>query len=168
MSSKNYFDTVAGQWDAMRQGFFSEGLRDKALARAGIVAGKIAADLGAGSGFISGGLLARGVRVIAVDQSAEMLAVLRQKFGASPALDCRLGEAEHLPIDDNAVDYVFANPYFWNNHFTETAAAPASTLRNFTPRLVAAGLLQVIVPPAGRAPGLYAFPSLIEIIEARD
>ena len=67
-----------------------------------------------------------------------------------------------------AVDYVFANPYFWNNHFTETAAAPASTLRNFTPRLVAAGLLQVIVPPAGRAPGLYAFPSLIEIIEARD
>ena len=119
MSSKNYFNTVAGQWDAMRRGFFSEGLRDKALAQAGIVAGKIAADLGAGSGFISEGLLARGVQVIAVDQSAEMLAVLRQKFGNSPALDCRLGEAERLSIDDKAVDYLFANMYL---HHVESPA----------------------------------------------
>lgn len=65
-----------------------------------------------------------------------------------------------------AVDYIFAHPLFWNNHFVETAQAPNSTLRNFTPRLVQDGLLQVLVPPSGRAPGLYAFPSLLEIIEA--
>lgn len=64
-----------------------------------------------------------------------------------------------------AVDYVFANPVFWNNHFVDTAQAPASTLRNFTPRLVREGLLEVLVPPSGRAPGLYAFPSLLRIIE---
>lgn len=64
-----------------------------------------------------------------------------------------------------AVDYVFANPIFWNNHFVETAQAPASTLRNFTPRLVREELLTVLVPPSGRAPGLYAFPSLLRIIE---
>ena len=63
-----------------------------------------------------------------------------------------------------AVDYMFANPVFWNNHFVETASAPTSTLRNFTPRLVNAGLLRTIVPPSGRAPGLYSFPSLLEII----
>ena len=65
-----------------------------------------------------------------------------------------------------AVDYMFANPVFWNNHFVETANAPTSTLRNFTPRLVSAGLLRTIVPPSGRAPGLYSFPSLLEIINA--
>lgn len=63
-----------------------------------------------------------------------------------------------------ALDYVFANPYFWNSHFVESAAAPSSTVQNFTRRLVAEGLLRVVVPPAGRAPGLYAFPALLEII----
>ena len=63
-----------------------------------------------------------------------------------------------------ALDYVFEHPYFWNNHFVETADAPRSTLRNFTPRLVDAGLLRIVVPPAGRAPGLYAFPALLNII----
>lgn len=67
-----------------------------------------------------------------------------------------------------AVDYIFAHPVFWNNHFVETALAPPSTLRNFTPRLVEDGLLRVLVRPAGRAPGLYAFPSLLEIIDAED
>lgn len=65
-----------------------------------------------------------------------------------------------------AVDYMFSHPIFWNNHFIERASGPASTLRNFTPRLVEEGLLRTIVPPSGRAPGLYAFPSLLEIITA--
>lgn len=67
-----------------------------------------------------------------------------------------------------AVDYMFANPIFWNNHFVENAEAPASTLRNFTPKLVQEGLLDVLIPGAGRAPGLYSFPSLLSIIKADD
>lgn len=65
-----------------------------------------------------------------------------------------------------AVDFMFANPIFWNNHFLETANAPRTTLQNYTPKLVEAGLLRTLVPPAGRAPGLYAFSSLLEIIDA--
>ena len=34
MSSKEYFGQVAPQWDAMRQEFFSEGVREKAYAAA--------------------------------------------------------------------------------------------------------------------------------------
>jgi len=64
-----------------------------------------------------------------------------------------------------AADYVFKNPIFWNNHFVEEADAPKSTLRNFTPRLVQAGLLDTIVPPSGRAPGLYAYTSLLRMLE---
>lgn len=63
-----------------------------------------------------------------------------------------------------AVDYVFNYPVFWNNHFVENAQGPKSTLQNFTPRLVNDGLLDVIVPPSGRAPGLYAYTSLLKIL----
>lgn len=65
----------------------------------------------------------------------------------------------------SAVDYVFNYPVFWNNHFVDVAAGPKSTLRNFTPRLVREGLLETMVPPSGRAPGLYAYPSLLRILE---
>jgi len=63
-----------------------------------------------------------------------------------------------------AVDYVFTHPVFWNNHFVETANGPKSTLRNFTSRLVQEGLIDTIVQPSGRAPGLYAYTSLLQIL----
>ena len=63
-----------------------------------------------------------------------------------------------------AADYVFSNPIFWNNHFVENAQAPKSTLQNFTPRLVKEGLLNTIVRPSGRAPGLYAYGSLLQLL----
>lgn len=111
MSSKPYFDHVAGQWDEMRAAFFSEAVRDKALAAAGVRAGQVAADIGAGSGFISAGLLQQGLRVIAVDQSEAMLAEMGRKFGDRAEITYRLGQAEALPIDADAVDFVFANMY---------------------------------------------------------
>jgi len=107
--SRNYFETVAPKWDTMRQGFFSETVREKAFEAAGAVAGKIAADIGAGSGFVTEGLLRRGLRVIAVDRSEAMLEEMRRKFGAGGAVEYRLGEAESLPLADGSVDYAFAN-----------------------------------------------------------
>jgi ubiquinone/menaquinone biosynthesis C-methylase UbiE len=60
LSSKQYFEQVATQWDEMRQNFFSENVREVALAVANIQAGAVAADLGAGTGFISEGLVKKG------------------------------------------------------------------------------------------------------------
>lgn len=111
MSSKAYFDKVAGDWSTMRKAFFSESIREKAFAVAGLESGKTAADIGAGTGFISGGLIAAGVRVIAVDQSAAMLAELKKQLRPNSAVDCRQGTAEQLPIEDERVDYAFANMY---------------------------------------------------------
>jgi len=111
MSSKAYFDKVAGDWSTMRKAFFSEAIRDKAFAVANLEAGKTAADIGAGTGFISGGLVDEGINVIAVDQSAAMLAELTKHFGPNNAVDCRQGTAEKLPIADEQVDYAFANMY---------------------------------------------------------
>ena len=111
MNSKKYFDEVAHQWDNMQQSFFSEMVKDKAFSVAGVKKGKIAADIGAGSGFITGGLIGKGLKVIAVDQSEAMLAEMREKFSGAEGVEYRLGEAEKLPIPDEAVDYAFANMY---------------------------------------------------------
>ena len=108
MSGGDYFDQVAEQWDELRASFFSEAVREKALAVAGVRSRRLAADIGAGTGFITEGLLQRGLKVIAVDPSAAMLAKLREKF-ADRAVDCRLGRAECLPIANETVDYAFAN-----------------------------------------------------------
>ena len=108
MGSKDYFDRVADQWDEMRTGFFSEKVRESAYVAAGIQPGKKAADIGAGTGFVTEGLVGRGLSVIAVDQSEAMLEELKKKY---PSLDCRYGEAEDLPLDDDTVDYAFANMY---------------------------------------------------------
>jgi ubiquinone/menaquinone biosynthesis C-methylase UbiE len=111
VSSKAYFDDVATQWDRMRQSFFPEATREKAFAVAGVQSGKLAADIGAGTGFVSEGLLQRGLRVIAVDQSKAMLAEMRKKYSGIADIEYREGESEKLPIPDNTVDYVFANMY---------------------------------------------------------
>lgn len=111
MSSKVYFDQIAQQWDQMQQSFFSDTVREKALVTAGVRAGQVAADIGAGSGFITAGLLGRGLKVIAVDQSEVMLAEMSQKFGETAEIDYRRGDAEALPLADAEVDYTFANMY---------------------------------------------------------
>ena len=108
-SSKEYFDSIGAGWDRLRESFFSERVRDVALAAVDIRAGGTAADLGAGTGFITEGLLARDVRVVAVDQSASMLEALRRKFPWPDRVECRIGEAENLPIADGSIDYCLAN-----------------------------------------------------------
>jgi ubiquinone/menaquinone biosynthesis C-methylase UbiE len=111
MSSKDYFDKVAGRWDHMRTGFFSEKIRKVAVAKANIQDGKLAADIGAGTGFITEELVENGLKVIAVDQSEAMLEEMKKKFGHVDTIEYRVGEFNNLPIEDDRVDYVFANMY---------------------------------------------------------
>jgi len=109
MSAKDYFEQVAGKWDQLRQGFFSETLREKAILEGGVQKGKLAVDVGAGTGFITEGLVQKGLRVIAVDHSEAMLRHMKMRLGDSGLVDFRIGEAERLPVEDESVDYVFAN-----------------------------------------------------------
>ena len=120
MGSSQYFDTVAPQWDSLRKGFFSEAVREKAFSVADVMPGKLAADIGAGSGFVTEGLLKRGLCVIAVDRSEAMLEEMKRKFGEGRAVEYRIGEAESLPLKDGSVDYVFANMYL---HHVESPPA---------------------------------------------
>ncbi|HWR10808.1 MAG TPA: class I SAM-dependent methyltransferase [Rectinemataceae bacterium] len=125
-SSKNYFDRVAGQWDAMREKFFSTAIRDKAMTVASVEPGKLAADIGAGTGFMSEGLIREGLKVIAVDQSVEILEAMRKKFPGAD-INYRQGDAGKLPIGDGGVDYVFANMLL--HHAEDPSAAIAEMAR---------------------------------------
>ena len=109
MSSKDYFDRVAQDWDDMRENFFSDEVRVTALSTAAVQKGKIAADIGAGTGFISEGLIQEGLQVIAVDQSEAILKEMKKKFVDIETIDYRVGQAQNLPIPDATVDYAFAN-----------------------------------------------------------
>jgi ubiquinone/menaquinone biosynthesis C-methylase UbiE len=121
VDSKDYFDQVATQWDGMRKVFFSDAVRQKAMSVAEVEAGRLAADIGAGSGFITEGLVLKGVKVIAVDQSEAMLGEMQRKFSDLDSIEYRLGQAEALPVADEAVDYVFANMYLHHVAFPPDA-----------------------------------------------
>jgi ubiquinone/menaquinone biosynthesis C-methylase UbiE len=114
--SREYFETVAPGWESMREGFFSEDVLEAALAaaevpRQGEGEALTAVDVGAGSGFVTRGLLARGLRVVAVDRSRAMLEELKRLDPGAGVLEVREGEGGALPLADAAMDYVFANMF---------------------------------------------------------
>lgn len=121
MSSKKYFDGVAGQWDAMRRQFFSDELRKQAVEAAGAVAGSVAADVGAGTGFVTEELLMRGAAVVALDQSRTMLDKIDKKWGPTGRVRTVLGTEDDLRLADEAVQTAFANMYL--HHAEDPARA---------------------------------------------
>ena len=131
MSSKDYFDRVAQDWDEMRENFFSDEVRVTALSTAAVQKGKIAADIGAGTGFISEGLIRKGLQVIAVDQSEAILKEMKRKFADIETIDYRVGQAQNLPIPDTTVDYAFANMYL--HHVESPSEAIAEMVRILKP-----------------------------------
>ena len=131
MSSQAYFNEIASQWDSMQNSFFTDNVREVALARAGVVSGQLAADIGAGSGFVTTGLIKKGLRVIAVDQSEKMLSEMQRKFSNASDIEYRRGDADALPIDGDTVDHAFANMYL--HHVEDPAAAVREMARVIKP-----------------------------------
>ena len=129
-SSKDYFDGIGGDWDQMQQQFFSTAVREKAFEVATVQPGENAADIGAGTGFLTEGLLDRGLHVVAVDQSPAMLGALRKKFDGAK-VQCRGGTAESLPIQSVSMDHVFANMYL--HHVDDPPGAIAEMVRTLKP-----------------------------------
>jgi len=129
--AQQYFATVAGQWDAIRAGFFTEAMRDAAIAQADLPPAAVVADVGTGTGFVLQGLLDHASRLVGFDASADMLAVARQKLIDYNQVELRLAEGQHLPAEDGSFDAVFANMYL--HHAPDPAAAIAEMTRILKP-----------------------------------
>jgi ubiquinone/menaquinone biosynthesis C-methylase UbiE len=106
--TREYFDRVAGEWDDMRRRFFGDGVRNAAIAAAGISPGELVADVGTGTGFLAEAALDAGARVVGVDVSDGMLAQVSGRF-AGRAFEARQGDTDALPLQSGEVDAVVAN-----------------------------------------------------------
>ncbi|MBA2173779.1 methyltransferase domain-containing protein [Halobacillus locisalis] len=65
--------------------------------------GEVGADIGIGTGNLGSQFLSKGVSVIGVDQSNEMLQKCSEKF---PSIDVRNGHFLALPLMDQSVDFI--------------------------------------------------------------
>ena len=109
--SASYFEKVAPQWDELRSDYFTEAVREAAIAKAYLHPEMIAADIGAGTGFIAAGLAPLVKQVYVLDGSSAMLDIARQKLSASENLVFQEADGLSLPLSDSSVDAAFANMY---------------------------------------------------------
>jgi ubiquinone/menaquinone biosynthesis C-methylase UbiE len=134
-NSDAYFASVAGQWDEMRGEYFTEHMRDAAIAKAHLPAAAVVADVGAGTGFVAAGLAPHVAKVYAFDSSAEMLAVARRNLSAFSNIELEQSPGDLLPLPDQALDGVFANMYLHH------APDPLRTIQEMSRLLKPGGVL---------------------------
>jgi len=84
------------------------------LTIASLKQGETVLDLGCGGGFdcfLSSGIVGESGKVIGVDMTPEMISKARENAekGNVTNTDFRLGEIEHLPVADSAVDVIISN-----------------------------------------------------------
>lgn len=110
-NSNDYFASVAGQWDQIRSEYFTEHMRDAAIAKARLPENAIVTDVGTGTGFVAAGLVSHAAQVHGFDASAEMLDVARKNLAGYPNVELRQSSGDALPLPDQSQDGVFANMY---------------------------------------------------------
>jgi ubiquinone/menaquinone biosynthesis C-methylase UbiE len=147
-NSNNYFSAVAEQWDEMRAGYFTEHMRDAAIARAGLPAAACVADVGTGTGFVAQGLADTAAQVFGFDANAGMLAAARRNLADRANVAFGLSEGDRLPLANEALDGVFANM------FLHHAPDPAAAIREM------ARVLRRPDPQAGRPGGVLCLTDL--------
>jgi SAM-dependent methyltransferase len=104
------FARCADVYERVRPEYPAEAV-DWAVRRLGLGPGSVVVDLAAGTGKLTRALVARGLTVLAVDPSPEMLARLRAVL---PLVDAREGTAEAIPLTDGSVDAVaVAQAFHW-------------------------------------------------------
>ena len=131
-SSSQYFNQVAGQWDVIRAGYFTEAVRESAIAKAYLRPEMVVADVGSGTGFIAAGLAPLVQKVIVLDGSSSMLDVARKNlspFGSK--IEYHVADGQALPLPDGSVDAAFANMYL--HHCANPLAAIREMVRILKP-----------------------------------
>lgn len=130
-ASEDYFKRVAGEWDHIRSGYFGEGVREAAIAKAYLRPEMAVADIGAGTGFLAAGLAPHVMRVFVVDGSEAMLAEARKNLKGVRNVEFHHADGLALPFPDESLDAVFANMYL--HHCSDPQAAIDEMTRVLVP-----------------------------------
>ena len=126
-----YFAQVAGQWDEIRAGYFTEHMRDAAIAKANVPPSAVVADIGTGTGFVAAGLAPRVAKVYGFDASPAMLDVARRNLASYDNVELREAPGDRLPLPEGTLDAIFANMYL--HHAPEPPAALKEMARVLKP-----------------------------------
>lgn len=106
-------------------------LFDSLQAQCRLQPGALIADVGAGTGLLSRGLLQRGWHVVGVEPNAPMRAAADHVFAGQAGYRSLDGSAEAMPLVDSCVELVTAAQAF---HWFDVDAARAEFLRVLKPR----------------------------------
>ncbi len=129
--SQEFFATSAGDWDRLRAELFGAGIEWMALG--GLLdPAWVVGDLGAGTGQLAGSIAPLVAKVIAVDESAAMLASAGRRLGHRPNVDLRLGALEKLPIEAATLDLALIVLVL--HHVAEPVRAIREASRTLKPR----------------------------------
>ena len=110
MNSIEYFNNIADKWNVIRSDYFEERLKYKVLSKVDIK-DKVVADLGCGSGFISLALSGEAAVVFSVDNSVNMLKVLKKSSQEKNLNNIYPLKSSLVDISlfDESLDVVFIN-----------------------------------------------------------
>ncbi len=100
--SQEFFSSTAGQWDAVRAELFGEPEARALLAL--LDPTWVVGDLGCGTGRLAERVAPFVGRVVAVDESPDMLEAARRRLADVTTVELRAGKLESLPVDDAALD----------------------------------------------------------------
>jgi SAM-dependent methyltransferase len=123
------FSAKVGDYVASRPDY-PAALFDTLRGECRLAPGSLVADVGAGTGLLSRGLLVRGWRVVAVEPNAPMRDAAARLLGSYEGFQCVDGSAESMPVADSSVDLIAAAQAF---HWFDVARAKAECLRVLRP-----------------------------------
>ena len=107
------FDDVAEEYDRERRGYPDE-LIDAAFRAGALSAGDRVVEVGCGTGLLTTSLLARGLRVEAIDPGANMIRLARRRVGEGAAVRFHRGRFEDVTLPDPPFAAVFsATAFHW-------------------------------------------------------
>ena len=101
--SQEFFSYAVGKWDRLREELF--GANFHLQAACGLLDPSwTVGDLGCGTGVMTAALAPFVAKVVAVDNSAAMLAAAKRRLSGTTTVDFRRGDLEDLPVADGELD----------------------------------------------------------------
>lgn len=98
------------------------------------------------------------------EQATRNIDVASKIFKLYEEMKVRFREELSSQWSIDALDFMFTNPTFRNNKFTNTKNIPPHVAMTMTRKLRETGLIVQVAPSAGRRPAMYAFKPLIDIV----